>query len=592
MVTSRAITVRRRASRWFAVLGVLVAAALVFSTVAVAPQAEAATVLGQFRNGSGKCLENLNNATTTNNTIRINACGPTTTQAQQFSRWANDEAIKTPAGRCLGTLNNGTAAGTNVVLVACNPANNTQHWVIRTDGLVVNRQAVRCLAPLNNSTANGTRTVLANCTTAAAMRWTVPAASTPTTTPTTTTTPVPPTTTTTTTVPPTTTTVPPTTTTTTPPPAGRDPLRQPFSSTSIWNMPIGSGAVYVPADLPALPGGSTGARVPQVDDEPLILTPTAPLTDILFSSGGWGGDRCQNDPTRVLARAPIPSGYVLPSDNKNQSAAILAADGRTIISPQPLARCRAGGPATSYVRYPDQDIYGPGIEGSHGGSGMSALGGSIRIGELRPGQQGPRHALKVNLYARGELGVCGPTRAECFRWPAVKSDSRAVTWYGQATNNQNRAMRMGALLALPASTSIASLNLQTEPARQIAWTLQNYGAYVVDDTSGPSFALNAENGPGGNMRTQFRGDWGYDFEIYASNANAWSRDLQKLRTALAVVDNNGPTSIGGGGTPRQPLLPELVQPLVTVPPTVPTAPQTTATSGPVPPTTTGPVPGS
>jgi hypothetical protein len=286
---------------------------------------------------------------------------------------------------------------------------------------------------------------------------------------------------------------------------------------------------------------------------------------------------------------PIPAGYVLPSNNKNESAAFLAADGRTVVSTQPLARCAAGGPATSYVRYPDQDIYGPGIEGSHGGSGMSALGGSIRIGELRPGQIGPRHALKINLYAKAELARCS-TRAECFRWPAVKPDGYAVGWYGSVGNNTNTAMRMGSLLAIPPTVDITTLGLTTEPGRQIAWTLQNYGAYVVDDTYGPSFAVNAENGPAGNMRTQFRADYGQDFEVFANNTNAWGRDVQRLRQALQVVNNNGPSSIGGGGTPRQPLLPELVAPQSTPLPTVPTAPATTETSGPVPATSVPAIP--
>ena len=237
---------------------------------------------------------------------------------------------------------------------------------------------------------------------------------------------------------------------------------------------------------------------------------------------------------------PIPASYVLPSNNKNESASFLAADGRTVVRPSRWPAAPPAGPPTSYVRYPDQDIYGPGIQGSHGGSGMSGLGGSIRVGELRPGStEGPRHALKINLYARGELAQCA-TRAECFRWPAVKSDSYAVGWYGSVGGNTNTAMRMGSLLAIPPTVDIASLGLTTEPGRQIAWTLQNYGAYVVDDTYGPSFALNAENGPGGNTRTQFRNDYGQDFEVYASSANAWSRDLQRIRQALAAVDNNGP----------------------------------------------------
>ena len=555
--------------------GVLAAVALAFS-VLVAPTAEAATVLGTIRNAAGKCLENLNNAAVVNNKIQTNACATgTAANAQQFSRWA-DGTIRARAGGCLEVYRAATAANSVVVLNNCNAASAAQRWTFRSDGLIVNQGANRCLTPYNASTANGTWAVIANCALTAAQRWTSPAQSTPTAPPTTTTT-VPPTT---TTVPPTTTTVPPTTTlptttpptttpptttttspttTTTPPPSGRNPLLQPFSSTSIWNMPIGSGARFTPANLPALPGGAAAERVPGIDDEPLVLTPNAPQTQILYSPGGWGGDRCQTTPNQVLATVPIPAGYVLPSDNKNQSAAFLAADGRTVVQTQPLARCAANGPATSYVRVPDQDIYGPGIEGSHGGSGMSALGGSIRIGELRPGQQGPRHALKINLYAKAELFRC-TTRADCFRWPAVKPDGYAVGWYGTVGTTAPSAMRMGALLALPPTVSISSLGLRTEPGRQLAWTMQNYGAYVVDDTYGPSFALNAENGPGGNMRTQFRSDYGFDFQQDADDNSAWTQDLTRIRQALQVVDNNGPSSIGGGGTPRQPLLPELTPP--------------------------------
>jgi hypothetical protein len=387
----------------------------------------------------------------------------------------------------------------------------------------------------------------------------------------------------------TTTTAPPTTTTTSTPPGGRDPLRQPFASTSIWNMPLGSGAVYVPANLPSIPGNDTTSRVPQIDDEPIVLSPSSPLTQVLASNGGWGGNRCKTQRT-VLATVPIPAGYVLPSDNRNQSASFLAADGRTVVSTQPLARCTAGGPATSYVRYPDQDIYGPGIQGAHGGSGMSGLGGSIRVGELRPGDQGPRHVLKMNLYARAELATCA-TQSQCFRWPAVKADGYAVGWYGAATGNTNAAMRMGSLLAIPPSVDLASLGLQTDPGRQIAWTLQNYGAYVVDDTYGPSFALEAENGPAGNVRTQFRADYGQDFEVFASAPNAWSRDLQRIRTVLAAVDNNGPSTIGGGGTPRQPLLPELTPPTSSpTPQAQPTAPATAETRAPGPVTSVPAVP--
>lgn len=342
-------------------------------------------------------------------------------------------------------------------------------------------------------------------------------------------------------------------------PGTRDPLRQPFSSTSVWNMPIGSGARYVPAGLAAVPGGRAGGtRVPELDEEPLVLSPSAPQVPIRYSAGSFGGDRCRDDPSRVLATVPIPRGYVLPSTGDNQSSAILAADGRTVVNTQPLARCRAGGPATALVRYPDADLYGDGIDGAHGGSGLSALGGSIRVGELRPGQVGPRHALKVNLWAAGELARCR-TRPECFRWPARKSDSNAVANYG--SKRAGSPIRMGSLLAIPASVDLTRLGLRSGPGRQLAWTLQNYGAYVVDDTYGPAFALNAESGPAGSVRTQFAADWGYDIAATAGDGNPWGADVARIRRALAVVDNNGPLTVGGGGIPRQPLLPPLLPPV-------------------------------
>jgi hypothetical protein len=43
------------------------------------------------------------------------------------------------------------------------------------------------------------------------------------------------------------------------------------------------------------------------------------------------------------------------------------------------------------------------------------------------------------------------------------------------------------------------------------------------------------------------------------NNTPWRRDMQKLVQALYVVNNNTPTTIGGGGTPRQPLAPPIGQ---------------------------------
>jgi hypothetical protein len=347
-----------------------------------------------------------------------------------------------------------------------------------------------------------------------------------------------------------------TTTTTTPTTSSgtRDPLKQPFASNSIWNMPIGSGAQFVAANLQTNFG--SGAGMPQIDDEHIIMKPTAPLTKINYSSAGWSGANRCNATGSELVSVPMPANFIVPNAGTNASAAFLAADQRSIIQTQPLARCTAGAAATSYIKFPSVDIKGDGIAGSHGGSGMSAIGGSIRVGELRPGSQGPKHALKVNVYAKQALYKCS-TAKDCYRWPATTADSYAVGFYGTVSGNTNSAMKMGALLAIPGTKDISTLGLETEPGKQLAWTLQNYGAYVVDDTWGPNFAINAETGPDGSIRTQVKADYNIDIETWNPGGSAWSRDIQRLMQALYVVNNNSATSIGGGGTPRQPLAPAI-----------------------------------
>ncbi|MDB5762060.1 MAG: hypothetical protein JWQ21_1055, partial [Herminiimonas sp.] len=310
------------------------------------------------------------------------------------------------------------------------------------------------------------------------------------------------------------------------------------------------------ANLSGNPGGNIWAGMPGIDDEKITLRPTAPMTAINASNAAWTGRNRCSATGGLLVSVPMPSNYVVPNNTENSSAAFLMPDGRTIIQTQPLARCTSGGPATSLVKFAGVDLYGAGITGAHGGSGLSAIGGSIRVGELRPGQTGPRHAIKVNVYAKEALYRCS-TRAACYRWPAVTSDSYAVGFYGTATNNGNSAMKMGALLAIPASRDLSTLGLETAPAKQLAWTLQNYGAYIVDDTYAPGFALNVEDGPDGSMRTQFKADWGFELAQKVQGNTAWVRDMQKLAKALQVVNNNSASSIGGGGTPRQPLAPAI-----------------------------------
>jgi hypothetical protein len=326
------------------------------------------------------------------------------------------------------------------------------------------------------------------------------------------------------------------------PPGTRNKLLWPFASTSIWNMPIGRGAVYVPAHI-APPSSQTLSS----DEDIIIMDPSAPMVTLMHNGAGWGGgNRCSgNGP--ALASVPIPSNFTVSSNGHNDALAVLMPDGQTVLQGQPFARCAAGGVGTLMELAPSDNLYGNGILGAHGGSGLSSLGGTIRLNELVPGGE-IRHALKVNVDASADLFP-----SPGFRWPAVRHDSCAPGCYG----GNVPAMEMGSLLAIPTSVDINALGLETTPGRMLAWTLQNYGAYVADNTTRSVFSIETEDSPGGEVVNQFQQDWGFPFQAPAGSGTPWSHDINIIIANLDVVANNSATSIGGGGTPLQPLAPPI-----------------------------------
>jgi hypothetical protein len=364
-----------------------------------------------------------------------------------------------------------------------------------------------------------------------------------------------------------------------PPPTGttRDRLQWPFAATSIWNTPIGSGANYLASGLhfTTTPNSTEyWYDMPQSDHERIVLTPTAPLTNVYISTVGWsGGNRCAAT-GGLFFSAPIPASYTVANSTYNNGAAVLLADGMTVVQTQPFTKCAGYSYATSMVPWSialwEYNLEtGDGILGAHGASSLGTLGGTIRMGELRPGTQ-MRHALKVNVYSAQDLGLCTGNFSACFMWPAASADSYAAnagSGYGSATNNTNSAMKMGALLAIPANVNINGIGLQSVPGAMLAWTLQNYGAYIVDSRAGPGFDFSIEDGAAGSKANEFQADYGFPFDgrlgyMTLTNSSGqptpqaqWVSDVRLIIGYLRVVSNNSPTSIGGGGTPLQPSAP-------------------------------------
>jgi hypothetical protein len=330
-------------------------------------------------------------------------------------------------------------------------------------------------------------------------------------------------------------------------------LRQPFASDSIWNMPLGSGAIFALHNLDDW-GGAWGVFV---EENLVFMDRTQPMTPMWHSNDAWtGGSRCNAEGTYTRGGgqffAPLPPNYIVPGvtggDTPNNAAAILMPDGVSLFQPQPLTHCSVGGPWTALTDYPQGgqplvSIRGDGIIGAQGGSGMSSLGGVIRVGEFTSGVI--PHALKL-VVDSDELSSTGGS----FKWPAIKADSCAPGCYTGGNVN----VKMGALIAVPMSFNCASL--RTVPGRVVCRAMQTHGSYIVDTGWAPVYLGGVEVGPAGDVRQEFLQLYG--FAMHSSNSgNAWALDWKQIVQTARVVTNTSPTQPKGGGSPVVGLAPPL-----------------------------------
>ncbi len=342
----------------------------------------------------------------------------------------------------------------------------------------------------------------------------------------------------------------------------RNKYTWPFSVGSVWNTPIGSAATYSALNLET--AAFYGTSVSHLE-----IAPTAPLRNLFLRSFYYDAARgylTEGAASGVTVRWPDDVLIPIPpaGSTPDRPSGALQADG-TYREFQYTVRPSSGSDISIYqgVRA-GYDLTGDGITpvvgsfGGHGGSGLPAIGGCLRTGELT-GQSPIRHALSftMNLSRWGSKQGAGLT--DGYRWPAMWADAAWSTEYGRVASGAHvrPGLGMGCLLAIPTSVSLAGLGLETAPAGKLAWTLQNYGAYIVDNTG----ELDSSTSSGWYMPHQINVDAGVAAEYpqvdtYTTSPTnptltAFGRDMNKIFVNLAIVTNNGPANIGGGGTPLQ-----------------------------------------
>jgi len=325
----------------------------------------------------------------------------------------------------------------------------------------------------------------------------------------------------------------------------RNPWLWPFTQTSIWNMPIGTNAIYEEANLEA--ADNVGFDIQHL----LELSYDNPERDVLGSEV-WGPGRC--DGTTFLGfTLHVPDNWIVPDAGNspygltpNSNFAFRLPDSDMVFEGNQVSRCVEAGPVYMpiWMQYPNnrkyQSIRGNGlIGGGQGASGMSALGGTIRKGEFI--SDNPiRHAIKINPWA---AKYCYYTDTlPGYKWPAIGADSYAAEQY----KGDNPNIVMGSLFAIQPQIKSETIGIQTLPGQKLFFTMQNYGVYFTEDAAWDTWDIIIER----DAEKEFENTFGFSM-----TSETWKKELNKLMESLSVVSNNSSNQIGGGGTPMQPLAP-------------------------------------
>jgi hypothetical protein len=332
----------------------------------------------------------------------------------------------------------------------------------------------------------------------------------------------------------------------------RDPVLQPFTSSSYWNTPIGSAANYTPAGAYGTGFLFDNFSPSNIHDDFEFHWPLNDSTTLMpfLEQGGWGTSavNCFTNLTGPYQGVSLPWNPATMVTNQyqqeNNPVAFVLPDARTVIEVQPLQQCPGWNVAAAHAYWFVGDIYGNGyMPGAHGGSRMSTSGGAIRAGELLNESDPIQHALKLEIFAQDWCYKSCLSNGTCtypYNWPAYQQDG--------TPNGTNPYISWGSLLAIPKSRFNAVYNnMSTIPGKKILKALTDYGGYLVDDTHWNAGAVVMDI----SVHVELQ-------QAYNITAHSWSskstgnsllfyRDLLAIFKNLHVVTNNGPSSIGGGG---------------------------------------------
>lgn len=304
-------------------------------------------------------------------------------------------------------------------------------------------------------------------------------------------------------------------------PTSRDPLLWGSSFDSPWNIPLSMAAELHPV------GTKVGGVLPTptciyVDRANISISDTYPVKTLRWAGGS----------TEVYCNPSLSA-----DGTWNNCGAFLKSDGISVIEGQTTCVTPGDNPSfsgTSSVAYPSYNLKtSQGIVGSHGGSYLSCLGGTLRKGELT----GPAeifHSLGGGLDAM-----------RCYSqetghvWPAANEDNYYKGNNRYAYGGSDSYIAPGSLLVLKEDFDEMTL-CKTFEGQKIARAMKRYGFYCKDDTYAVGYH-------------QINIDTQDEEAISAINTRSFQKDWKVIFSHCYVVINNSKNTPGGGiiGSPRR-----------------------------------------
>lgn len=281
-------------------------------------------------------------------------------------------------------------------------------------------------------------------------------------------------------------------------------------------------------------------------------------------------------PTVTPTRTPTPTGTLTatPTWTPSATSTPTITPGGPTFTPTPTKTLTPTATPYCHRNQPGevQSIYGLDYRndgtnaggGGHAGSGLSAIGGSVRLGELLATGT-ITHALKVNIACPDYCNPMARSGAEGldgdgYRWPAIRRDGPDTTYGGTVDG-----LQMGSLIGLPCNADQSKVcqltvdnisapsnrvpsgcptgsGLTTDVAKKIFKAFQDWGAYVADNGDPP--ALDVEAG----VPEEVQAATGVDMWAGTTDTGAtrdYYCDWWRIWVNLELVSNNNSTHVGG-----------------------------------------------